>query len=146
MLVDPTSSQPLASRARYRRDDKIRQAHEIYRLGYRETDQWVCIDPQCACGEPPLVPKGETVANFDVGAGTRLRLRLATRCAEYGLRYRPDEPLDAELAALTRDDRSKRPLLARPQADFGSRTLPTMSPDPSDEIDRFRSRDSVESG
>jgi hypothetical protein len=48
MLVDPISSQPLANRARCKRDDRIHEAHEIYDLGYREIDQWVCIDPQCA--------------------------------------------------------------------------------------------------
>jgi hypothetical protein len=53
MLVDPSSPQPLANRARCKRDDKIREAHEIYRLGYRETDQWVCIDPQCTV---PMIP------------------------------------------------------------------------------------------
>jgi hypothetical protein len=53
MLVDPTSSQPLANRARCKRDDKIREAHEIYDLDYRETDQWVCIDRQCAV---PMTP------------------------------------------------------------------------------------------
>jgi hypothetical protein len=55
MLVDPTSSQPLANRARCKRDDKIREAHEIYGLDYRETDQWVCIDRQCAV---PMTPCG----------------------------------------------------------------------------------------
>jgi hypothetical protein len=53
MFVDPTSSQPLANRARCKRDDKIHEAHEIYNLGYQETDQWVCIDRQCAV---PMIP------------------------------------------------------------------------------------------
>jgi hypothetical protein len=53
MLVDSISSQPVANRARCTRDDKIREAHEIYRLGYRDSDRWVCIDPQCAV---PMIP------------------------------------------------------------------------------------------
>jgi hypothetical protein len=53
MLIDPTSPEPLANRARFKRDGQIHEAHEIFRLGYQDTDQWVCIDRQCAV---PMTP------------------------------------------------------------------------------------------
>jgi hypothetical protein len=40
--------------------------HEIFRLGYRDTDQWVCIDRQCAVPMTPCawLPKKKDGSNY----------------------------------------------------------------------------------